>query len=240
MQNKEGNDLSETSEERQKKVKSRLKNFFNRRPPMESLIKRGIWKDELAFGGSLEKVCGNEHPQVPIFVQHCIKCIEKTKENMKTDGLYLVSGNLSQVQKIRLQVDQSNLSILDQEKDIHVLTGVLKLFFRELKQPLIPFNLSNRALEASTNKNRNKKLSQFQRIVKNLPTPNHDTLKFLLQHLIRVTEYQEFNRMHISNLAIAFGPTLMWPEQESQLVNYMKYQSLVIEFFLGEFTNIFK
>ncbi|XP_075235516.1 uncharacterized protein LOC142332635 isoform X2 [Lycorma delicatula] len=198
-------------------------------------------KHEPAFGCYLEQVCGKEHPRVPVFVQHCIECIERTEENMKTDGLYRASGNLSQVQKIRLHVDQNKLSILDQEEDVHVLTGALKLFFRELKQPLIPFQLFSKALKASTHHNRKEKLSQFRDIIKNLPVPNHDTLKFLLQHLLRVTKYQEFNRMHIPNLAIVFGPTLMWPEQESQnMALDLMQQNLVIECFLVEFDYIFR
>lgn len=60
--------------------------------------------DEPVFGSYLDKVCPSESPRIPLFVQQCINCIEITDENMKTDGLYRASGNLSQVQKIRLQV----------------------------------------------------------------------------------------------------------------------------------------
>lgn len=35
---------------------------------------------------------------------HCVEEIEGSEENMTTDGLYRASGNLSQVQKIRLEV----------------------------------------------------------------------------------------------------------------------------------------
>jgi len=49
-----------------------------------------------------------------------------------------------------LQVDQNNLGVLDQEEDVHVLTGALKLFFRELKKPLIPFEHFTKALRASS------------------------------------------------------------------------------------------
>lgn len=49
-----------------------------------------------------------------------------------------------------LQVDQNNLEVLDQEEDVHVLTGALKLFFRELKKPLIPFEHFSKALRASS------------------------------------------------------------------------------------------
>lgn len=56
------------------------------------------------------------------------------------DGLYRINGNQAQIQKLRFAVDSSddyNLS----SYDVHVLTGALKLFFRELKEPLVPFEL---------------------------------------------------------------------------------------------------
>lgn len=57
----------------------------------------------------------------------------------------------------------------------------------------------------------------------------------------RVTEYKEFNRMHIPNLAIVFGPTLMWPEAESSnMALDLMQQNLVIECFLQEFDSIFQ
>lgn len=106
--------------------------------------------DEPAFGCFLEHVVGTEQPRVPAFVQRCVAAIESSEENLKTDGLYRASGNLSQVQKIRLQVDQNNLSVIDQEDDVHVLTGALKLFFRELKEPLIPYHSFRKAISAGS------------------------------------------------------------------------------------------
>ncbi|KAL4149827.1 hypothetical protein QTP88_003683 [Uroleucon formosanum] len=227
--------------ERQTKIKARLRKFFHRRPTMESLVKKGIWKDESAFGCFLEHVVGTDQPRVPAFVQRCVAAIEISEENLKTDGLYRASGNLSQVQKIRLQVDQNNLSIIDQEEDVHVLTGALKLFFRELKEPLIPYHAFRKAISAGTSHSRKDKLLHFRDITKSLPGPNYDTLKFLLIHLLKVTSYKEFNRMHIPNLAIVFGPTLMWPETEStNMAIDLMQQNMVIEALLVDFDNIFK
>lgn len=46
--------------------------------------------------------------------------------------------------------------------------------------------------------------------------------------------------MHIPNIAIVFGPTLMWPEQESLNMAFdLMQQNLVIECFLSEFKAIF-
>lgn len=37
-------DLTSNNAERQTKIKARLRKFFHRRPTMESLVKKGIWK----------------------------------------------------------------------------------------------------------------------------------------------------------------------------------------------------
>lgn len=38
--------------------------------------------------------------------------------------------------------------MIEEEEDVHVLTGALKLFFRELKEPLIPYQLFQKAIKA--------------------------------------------------------------------------------------------
>ena len=49
---------------------------------------------------------------------------------------------------IPAQVDQGNLAVLETVDDVHVLTGALKLFFRELKEPLIPWECVDKLLRA--------------------------------------------------------------------------------------------
>lgn len=136
--------------ERQIKLRDKLRKFFVRRPTVETLVKKGIWKDEPVFGCRLAALCAADETTVPKFVQQVIQLIESKPENMKADGIYRASGNLSQIQKIRLQVDQYNWAILEIEDDVHVLTGCLKLFFRELKEPLIPCELFERALQVTS------------------------------------------------------------------------------------------
>ena len=69
---------------------------------------------------------------------------------MRTDGIYRVSGNLSQVQKLRFQIDQDKYSGMESEEDVNVLTGLLKLFFRELREPMIPFHLYDALMKANS------------------------------------------------------------------------------------------
>ncbi|XP_046964358.1 rho GTPase-activating protein 27-like isoform X2 [Vanessa cardui] len=235
-------DLSDSTEVsiRKSRVKTKLKKFFAKRPTMEVLVDKGIYKDEPVFGRKLEEVCPINSPRVPEFVRKCVEEIEKN-ENMCTDGLYRASGNLSQVQKIRLEIDQNNVSVITNNTDIHVLTGSLKLFFRELKEPLIPCSMFDRILAACSIKPREAKIKEFRDIVSSLQPCNRDTLKFLLKHLLKVTQYSEHNRMHTANLAIVFGPTLLWApaEQAHNIAIDCIQQNNVVEILLNEFKDIF-
>lgn len=159
---------------------------------------------------------------------------------MTADGLYRASGNLSQVQKVRCHVNQDDYSVLAQEEDIHVLTGALKMFFRHMKEPLFPYNLFTKFLKAIGQPTRTAKMAMFRDLLSELPRPNYDTLKYLLRHLLRVTEHSDKNRMHIQNLAIVFGPTLLSSGEEPRnLALDMMQQNQVIEFLLLEFNFLF-
>ena len=232
-----------SSEVRQVRLRDKLRKFFVRRPPVEALVRKGIWKDEPVFGCHLAALCTADESPVPKFVQQVVELIESKPENMKADGIYRASGNLSQIQKIRCQVDQYNWAVLELEEDVHVLTGCLKLFFRELKEPLIPCELFERALQAATSGGSTglqERARRYRDVVERLPTENYETLRFLLRHLLRITEYREQNRMHISNLAIVFGPTLMWAATASNnLALDMMQQNLVVEALLNHYHLIF-
>lgn len=49
------------------------------------------------------------------------------------------------------------------------------------------------------------------------------------------------NRMQTQNVAIVFGPTLLWQEEEGgSLAVQTVYQSKIVEFMLLEFKELFK
>ena len=70
-------------------------------------------------------------------------------------------GRLSHIQTVRLQADQSNFTPLAEVENIHVLAGALKLFFRELKEPLIPWDTVEKLLPIINLPNNQVFFSQF-------------------------------------------------------------------------------
>lgn len=232
------------------KIRERLRQFLRKRPTMENLREKGIIKAENVFGRGLDELCareretggsGNLGVSIPKFVVQCVEAIEF--KDLKADGIYRACGNLSTVQKLRYEINQDQYGGLWREEDVHVLTGLLKMFFREMPEPLFPCDRFESLMKFIAIKNKDAKLDAFRRLVHDLPENNYQTLKFILRHLLRITEFSAENRMSVQNLAIVFGPTLIRPMSDlNNLVLDMMIQmqqSQVIEFLLLEYENTF-
>ncbi|TEA32027.1 hypothetical protein DBR06_SOUSAS5110041, partial [Sousa chinensis] len=173
---------SDTSDKN--RVKSRLKKFITRRPSLKTLQEKGLIKDQI-FGSHLHTVCERENSTVPRFVKQCIEAVEK--RGLDVDGIYRVSGNLATIQKLRFIVNQEEKLNLDdsQWEDIHVVTGALKMFFRELPEPLFPYSFFERFVEAIKKQDNNTRIETIKSLVQKLPPPNRDTMKVLFGHLTK-------------------------------------------------------
>ncbi|XP_057292746.1 rho GTPase-activating protein 15-like isoform X2 [Hydractinia symbiolongicarpus] len=226
-------------EKEKKKIKDKLKKYLVRRPTYSDLEKNGIIKDYV-FGESITKLCEHEDTLVPQFVIQIISEVER--RGLETDGLYRVSGNLSSIQKLRVMVDHGEHVDFKQPEwnDIHILTGSLKLYFRELPEPLFPFALFDRFINAMKSPFKAEKLKLIKALINEMPRENRETLEVLIYHLDKVIRNSDKNRMHAQNLAIVFGPTLMWPEHESlNMTMATVYQNQVVEFILTECRQLF-
>ncbi|CAH6778581.1 rho GTPase-activating protein 9 [Phodopus roborovskii] len=243
--------------EQKNRVRNKLKRLIAKRPTLQSLQERGLFRDQV-FGCRLESLCQRGGDTVPSFVRLCVETVDK--KGLDVDGIYRVSGNLAVVQKLRFLVDRERAVTSDgrymfpeqhgQEgkldldsaewDDIHVVTGALKLFFRELPEPLVPTTLLPSFRDALELSEPNQCLSEIKKLVDLLPKPNHDTLQYILEHLCRVIAHSDENRMTAHNLGIVFGPTLFRPEQEtSDMAAHVFYPGQLIQLMLNNFHSLF-
>ncbi|XP_040827460.1 rho GTPase-activating protein 15 isoform X2 [Ochotona curzoniae] len=228
---------SDTSD--RNRVKSRLKKFITRRPSLKTLQEKGLIKDQI-FGSHLHTVCERENSTVPRFVKQCIEAVEK--RGLDVDGIYRVSGNLATIQKLRFIVNQEEKLNLDdsQWEDIHVVTGALKMFFRELPEPLFPYSFFERFVEAIKKQDHNTRIEAIKSLVQKLPAPNRDTMKVLFKHLTKIVAKASKNLMSTQSLGIVFGPTLLRAENDSgNMAVHMVYQNQIAELMLSEYSKIF-
>nr|XP_028605694.1 rho GTPase-activating protein 12 isoform X4 [Podarcis muralis] len=222
----------------QKKTKTKLKKFLTRRPTLQAVREKGYIKDQV-FGCNLNSLCQRENSTVPKFVKLCIEYVEE--HGLDVDGLYRVSGNLAVIQKLRFAVNHDEKLDLNDSKweDIHVITGALKMFFRELPEPLFTYTHFNDFVNAIKQEPR-QRVHAVKELIKQLPKPNQDTMQVLFKHLKRIVENGEKNRMTYQSIAIVFGPTLLKPEKETgNIAIHTVYQNQIVELILLELNSIF-
>uniref|UniRef100_A0A4W5L2D8 Rho GTPase activating protein 12a n=1 Tax=Hucho hucho TaxID=62062 RepID=A0A4W5L2D8_9TELE len=223
-----------------KKTRIKLKKFLTRRPTLQTVRDKGYIKDQV-FGCSLSDLCQRENTSVPSFVTMCIDHVENNALNV--DGLYRVSGNLAVIQKLRFAVNHDEKVNLEEGKweDIHVTTGALKMFFRELPEPLFTYGLFHDFVNSIKIPDYKQRVQSIKERVKQLPKPNQDTMQVLFKHLRRVIDHGEENRMTTQSVAIVFGPTLLRPETETwNMAVHMVYQNQIVELILLEYEGIFR
>jgi len=145
-------------------------------------------------------------PMVPAIIVHCLNEVEA--RGLGEVGVYRVPGSEREVKDLRDKFRAGrgcpNLGHID----IHVLCGVVKDFFRSLREPLIPNSMWKMFTRAAENPDMTDGESDLYQAISELPQPNRDTLAFLMLHLQKVSLNKE-SKMNVSNLAKILGPTIV-------------------------------
>ncbi|KAI8329762.1 Rho GTPase activation protein [Chlamydoabsidia padenii] len=163
------------------------------------------------FGIDLATLMKRDGHQVPLVVQKCTEAVER--HGIKCMGIYRESGTGTQIQKLKADFNRDcalvNLDSEEYRSDINNITGVLKLWFRELPSPLFPQAAYDHFIAAAKIDDERMRILGLHTVINDLPDAHYATLKYLMGHLNRVRQYEKFNKMGSNNLATIFGMTLM-------------------------------
>ncbi|NWI58112.1 HMHA1 protein, partial [Calyptomena viridis] len=221
------------------------------------------------FGQDFTKASRGSPDGIPFIVKKCISEIEKRA--LKTKGIYRVNGVKTRVEKLCQAFENGKELVELSQASPHDISNVLKLYLRQLPEPLMPFRMYNElmglakeSLQGTEAKGRGGKggpelvdrgadtdrvvlglVLRLRELLKELPCENMATLQYLLQHLRRIVEVEQDNKMTSGNLGIVFGPTLMRPRPTdatislSSLVDY-PHQARIIEALIIFYPTIFE
>ncbi|KAJ3135689.1 hypothetical protein HDU90_003764 [Geranomyces variabilis] len=240
----EVDDGSYEGKQAKQSVKTKIGAFLFKRPSVDKLKEQGIIKDEdVIFGGNLAAQVERGSGPIPAVVRLCVEQVDK--RGLTSQGIYRLSGNASTIQKLKVQFNaQEKVDLGAEDLDINAVASTLKLYFRELDDPLIPFAFYDRFIAAAKLEDYNARLIELKNLVQAIPRPNYDTFEFIIRHLARVMSHSAENKMEPSNLAIVFGPTLIRPPEGDGTSGYtnilnMSYQNLLVEAVLVQVDWIF-
>ncbi|XP_053334427.1 rho GTPase-activating protein 32 isoform X2 [Clarias gariepinus] len=222
-----------------------LRTFMKSRPTKQKLKQRGILRERV-FGCDLGEHLLNSGHDVPQVLKSCTEFIEK---HGIVDGMYRLSGIASNIQKLRHEFDSEQIPDLTKDvyiQDIHCVGSLCKLYFRELPNPLLTYQLYEKFSEAVSAATDEERLIKIHDVIQQLPPPHYRTLEFLMRHLSRLAAFSYVTNMHSKNLAIVWAPNLLRSRQiESACFSgtaafmEVRIQSVVVEFILNHVDVLF-
>lgn len=155
---------------------------------------------------------------IPPVVTSCIRLIEQM--GLEKEGIFRKSGQVATIKQFKAEFDKGKDPLsggLSNSDDIHAVAGLLKLYFRELPDPLISFSIYADLMQCMKMPPGQYVdcMLQLRKLLGRLPPANRDVLRSMLVFLHKVCEHQEVNKMRVHNLAIVFGPTLLRSPQDN-------------------------
>ncbi|XP_049829558.1 uncharacterized protein LOC126268092 isoform X4 [Schistocerca gregaria] len=157
---------------------------------------------------TLESGCEAE---VPTFIIEACKCIE---ENCGTEGLFRKAGSNARQRQIKTHLDSGGK--LGRQHHVIDVANVLKHFFRELPEPLLPYIYHDLFMRCLLLKEMKVEAVLLTCLL--LPAVHLASLEYIMQFFQRVASQSELNKMDTRNLAIILTPSIM-PVDEKMITN---------------------
>ncbi|XP_045114363.1 SLIT-ROBO Rho GTPase-activating protein 1-like isoform X12 [Portunus trituberculatus] len=178
------------------------------------------------FGGSLEEYLEATSQEIPLIMKSCIRVINLY--GLHHQGIFRVSGSQVEINNFRESFERMEDPLADvtDASDINSVAGVLKLYLRELREPLFPTVFFDQFMEIAPLEKKHDFVVKMRDVVTSLPRPVFVVMRYLFAFLNHLSEFSDENMMDPYNLAICFGPTLVpIPDDKDQV----QYQNLVNE-----------
>uniref|UniRef100_A0A7M4FME6 Rho GTPase activating protein 11A n=1 Tax=Crocodylus porosus TaxID=8502 RepID=A0A7M4FME6_CROPO len=151
-----------------------------------------------------------EYGTIPNFLLDACKHLE---EHIHTEGLFRKSGALVRLKTLKSKLDRGE-NCLSAALPCDI-AGLLKQFFRELPEPILPSHLQEALLKAQQLGEEKKTVTMLLSCL--FPDKTIDTLRYFFNFLRNVSLRSNENKMDSSNLAVIFAPNLLHSSNDEKM-----------------------
>ncbi|CAH1795633.1 unnamed protein product [Owenia fusiformis] len=154
--------------------------------------------------------------KVPQIVEQCTDFI--IKHGLEVEGVFRLPGRAAFIKEIRERYDLGQRPDLEQlGADIHTVCSLLKLYLRELPEPLIPYEMYEKFYKVAMRdicEDEDKAFDKLIEYLSKVPVYDYNVLKHMCKFLHTITEHCEVNKMHAVNLGTIFNISFIAPNDD--------------------------
>ncbi|XP_061627931.1 rho GTPase-activating protein 4-like isoform X8 [Phyllopteryx taeniolatus] len=183
------------------------RNGKSARVPKTPSSGEGLLHNPKLFSGDMLSFMQASGRQIPAVVESCIRFINLN--GLHHEGIFRVSGSQVEVNKLRDAFERGGDPLAEHESDLDSVAGVLKMYFRDLKNPLFPAESLSQLLDYAHIKKDGERADQLKSVIRSFPEPLIVVMRYLFAFLHHVSQYSDENMMQPYNLAVCFGPSLV-------------------------------
>ncbi|PLW30658.1 hypothetical protein PCASD_15147 [Puccinia coronata f. sp. avenae] len=197
----------------------------------------------LLFGVAINDYCASNPGKgsIPLIVKMCIEEIDRN--GLKHEGIYRISGKMHSVIQLvhEIEKDEDTFKFDPERHEIYTISGVLKLYLRQLPQALFPFPLVERvSLSQQLEESREEAFRLLIKRIRRLPPAHQATLKLLCEHLHRVASFSSQNKMTFSNLGLVFSPVVFLDDPAGQQLPAQNWKDDIMEVLIEHHDTLFE
>ncbi|CAD5124358.1 DgyrCDS12646 [Dimorphilus gyrociliatus] len=159
---------------------------------------------EKTFGYPLEDSCDKE-TNISCVLKRCCEFLQR-KECLTETGILRLAPSTSRLKRFKASIGVA----AEEDFDVHTVAGALKIYLRELPEPLLLSEKFSEWEEAVDTKDPQERLKCLKYLVDSLPEVNRKNLEYLCHFLVQVEIHKDENKMNSSNIATVMGPNLLW------------------------------
>ncbi|XP_014667813.1 PREDICTED: ralA-binding protein 1-A-like [Priapulus caudatus] len=185
------------------KLKLKMKRKLQQKEDSIDIPERPVFGVPLSL--AVERSMCHDGIELPIIVRECIDFVEEN--GLKCEGIYRQPGTKSKVETLKKCYNKGLCPKLT-DYDSNTVASLLKQYLREIPEPIIASDLTNRLEEACARKNEEQKLGAVMQILQELPLHNRLLLSWIIKHMVHVIEKEAANKMSLQNVSIVLSPTL--------------------------------
>jgi len=202
---------------------------------VDSAISRGCTTP--VFGTSLQSATLVPGYGIPQIVFDTTEALLTTPGALESEGLFRISASKSALERLKGEYNAGHYVSLTDE-DPNVIAGLLKLWLRELPEPLIPQKMSVRFSSEKSGG-----IVAMKRLVYELPRLNRLCLHRIMEVAYNTSLKKDVNKMDAGNLAIVFGAVVSRRDdvdiQNPAVMAQVSSMTVIVGLFIEHYNTIF-